>query len=289
MAILYSFLNEKISPQIYEAFLEAFSDYIVDMSYMNEKSFLNRSIKNGIDFSSSVGVFENEKMVGYTLIGIDRFKNYRSAFDIGTGIIKDYRGRGIAREMFNFALPKLKEKGVEKFVLEVIQENEAAVKAYKKSGFEITREFDCFQLEFKKFKFREISKNKLIIQSIGKDNINEFKRFLDWEPSWENSFASIMRIPDEILLFEAVYKEESSGFLAYYPALNWIMSIAVKKEERMKGIGYNLINYLVKQIRNKIDFLNLINVESSDKAMIKFLKNSGFELYGKQYEMELQI
>ena len=85
MTLQFSFLGRSKFPLIHKTFLEAFSDYQLDMSYMSEEAMLRRVEKNAVDFDLSVGVFDGGRMVGFTLIGIDNWRNTLSAFDIGTG------------------------------------------------------------------------------------------------------------------------------------------------------------------------------------------------------------
>jgi len=47
MTIHYEYLSERAASDLFRTFVEAFSDYAVDMSYISEENFLNRSIKNG--------------------------------------------------------------------------------------------------------------------------------------------------------------------------------------------------------------------------------------------------
>jgi len=289
MSLNYEHLSEKTAVYLYRTFVEAFSDYAVDMSYMSEEGFLNRAVKNGIDFEASVGVFDLGKMIGYTLIGVDRWKGALAAYDIGTGITKPYRGKGIAKAMFDYAVPRLKDKGVRTFVLEVLQENEAAVKAYKKSGFEITREFDCFELSLENAEFVKRIELEIEILPVERDEFYNFTDSLDWMPSWENSFASILRIPDGVILIGARHKSEHVGLLVYYPTLNWIMTLLVKRGFRRKGIATALLRHQVEKMRSGISSVKLINVEHTDAGMIAFLKRIGFARYVNQFEMELVL
>jgi ribosomal protein S18 acetylase RimI-like enzyme len=181
----------------------------------------------------------------------------------------------MAKEMFSYAVPKLKEKGVRKFVLEVLQENEPAIKAYQKTGFIIVRELDCFELNLDKAKFSVNDVELIEIRPIDKEELELCKDFLDWQPSWETSFASIKRIPDKVFLFGARYKGELVGLLVYYPALNWIMCIAVKKSCRRKGIATMLVKHLSDHLRDKVSSVKLINVQHSDEGTINFLKKVG--------------
>jgi len=289
MSLEYRFLSEDMMPEIFRTFMEAFSDYALDMSYMTEKSMYNRFVKNGTDFESSVGVFNGAKMSGFTMIGIDNWKNSLAAFDVGTGIIKEYRGKGIARKMFDHAVPLLKEKGVNKFYLEVLQENEPAIKAYEKTGFRIAKEFDCYKLVLDSPDLETNPSPFIEIMETGINEITHFKDFLDWEPSWENSLNAITRIRGEIYLFKAVYEGTDAGILAYYLGLNWIMILVVGRSFRRKGIASSLLKHLLSNNFIKEPEVKLINVESTDPGMKQFLRNKSFEIYVKQYEMELTI
>nr|NQU93471.1 GNAT family N-acetyltransferase [Bacteroidota bacterium] len=131
-------------PVIHKTFHEAFSDYGVDMSYMTKEVIRNRSLKNGIDYDLSVGAWDGDHLIGFTLVGADIWNKEPAAFDIMTGIIKPFRGKGIANAMFDQILPVAREKGIKNFVLEVLQGNESAINAYKKSGFKIRRSFNCY-------------------------------------------------------------------------------------------------------------------------------------------------
>ena len=285
----FSFLNKSQFPLVHRTFLEAFSDYQMDMSYMTEEVMFKRAVKNALDFESSVGVFDDDRMVAFTLIGVDNWQNTLSAFDIGTGIIKDYRGRGIARQMFDFALPRLKKQAVKKFVLEVIKTNEPAVKAYNKAGFHIIRELDCFELAVQRANLQDEADLPIRIQWVKKDILPLFLDSLEWEPSWENRFSAIMRIPDEVILYGALYEDEYVGLLAYCSFLNWIMTLVVKRNFRKRGVATRLLAHSFKRLPSEIRRVELLNVDHADSGMRKFLDKIGFQLCGQQYEMELII
>jgi ribosomal protein S18 acetylase RimI-like enzyme len=256
------------------------------MRYMTSEVTLNRAIKNGIDFESSVGVYDGGTMVGFTLIGIDYWNGVSSAFDIATGLVKPYRGKGIATGMLEYATSRLKAQGVKRFQLEVLQDNEAAVKAYKKAGFRVTREFDCLELDLNRAVFVKDINERIVIQSVPRDRLVEFSASLDWRPSWENSLASIERIRDDVWIYAAQLDGDAAGILAYYPTLNWVLNMVVHRGYRLQGIGTGLIEYLVERLWGQVPKVKMINVLSSDNAMLRFAGSIGFEVYAKQYEME---
>ncbi len=283
------FLSEEQVPQIYKCFEEAFADYHLDMSYMSQQSWHNRMIKNGVDFNVSVGAFDNEKMVGATLIGIDQWENQNAAFDAGTGIIPAFRGKGIAGKMFDFSLPALKKKGIFKFLLEVLQVNDAGVKAYKKTGFEVTRELDCFQLNLEEFQPPRKKDDGITIKPVGKEILKQFSNQADWQPSWENSFATMARIPDEFFLYGAFDGEACVGVLGYYPGLNWITTLVVEKSFRRRGLAGQLMAHCLSQLPEDLKLVKMVNVWHDDKGMCQFLEGLGFKVYVTQFEMAFEI
>lgn len=288
MTIEYRFLSKEQVPAIYRCFEEAFADYHLDMSYMSLESWRNRMTKNSVDFNVSVGGFSDDKMVGATLIGIDQWGNQKAAFDAGTGIIPAFRGQGIAGKMFNFSLPGLKKIGVSAFLLEVLQVNDAAVKAYKKTGFEVTREFDCFQLKLEEFRPPRLKSDGIVIRPVGKEYLEHFSSRVDWQPSWENGFAAMDRIPDDFL-YGAFDGETGIGVLGYYPGLNWITTLVVDKPYRRRGAGGQLIAHCLSQLPGDLKTVKLVNVLHTDNGMIQFLEGLGFKVYVTQFEMAFSL
>lgn len=291
MAVTYASLAGVDFGQLYQTHNEAFADYQVDVSYMTEDRLRLRGIKNNVKYEYSAAAFDGAKMVGFTLVGIDDWQGHLAAFDAATGIIPTHRGKGIAKSMFEFALPGLKKQGVGIFLLEVLRPNEAAIKAYKKTGFQVSREFDCFKLDLKTARQSWKSKKPPVpeINPVGKDVVSGFSRFVDWQPSFENSFAAIRRIPDEILMFGAFTDGLCTGIIVYYPLLNWVMSLVVRREFRLRGIGRALLRHLVQNLPEDLPEIKLINVDNSDRGMIQFLQRSGFEFIIGQYEMTYRL
>jgi ribosomal protein S18 acetylase RimI-like enzyme len=285
----FRFLSQNDMPDVYQTFVEAYSDYAVDMSYNTETAFAKRAVKNGVELGFSVGIYDNGKMVGFTLVGLDDWLGVRCAFDAMTGIVKPHRGQGLAGKMFDYMIPALKRAGVKEFRLEVLQSNTPAIKAYHKTGFSIVRNLDCFALKLENINCSRPLADKIKIQAIARDDLPLYAAFLDWQPSWENSWASIGRIADEVVLWEARYQGERAGLLVYYPTLKWIMGLAVAKPYRRRGIATALLFHLKKYLGDSASIIKMISVEHADRGMGQFLKKAGFEIYTRQYEMRMDL
>ena len=282
-------LDGVTNEEFHEAFIAAFADYQMDTSHVTVELLHHRFIKNAVDPSLSVGAFDNDRLVGFTAIGIDDFDSEKSAFDAATGIVKEYRGQGLAKAMFDFITPKLQENNVKKFYLEVLCENEPAIKAYKKVGFDITRRFNAYQIKPGEYKLPENDFEKLEIQAISKDQVLAFRDQADWLPSWENSFNGIERITNEMTLLGAFKDGKCVGELAYYPTMNWIMSLYVDKNQRGQAVASQLIERLVNDWPEGWKDIRLVNVEKNDDIFNQFLLNRGFTKLIEQYEMSFDL
>ncbi|MCP4902557.1 MAG: GNAT family N-acetyltransferase [bacterium] len=275
--------------QFYRTHCAAFADYHLDMSYMTEERIWKRFQKNAVDFERSIGAYDGERMVGFTMIGVDRWQGKLAAFDAATGIIPEYRGQGLARAMFDHAVPGLRDVGVQKFLLEVLQPNKAAIRAYEKAGFSIQREFACFDVTLDQLDPNLGVNCDLGILPVAVDKVMDFQSQVAWAPSWENSFAAMSRIQDDLICLGAFEGQRCVGVVAYYTVLNWIMTVVVSPGYRRRGVASKLLGSLLTNICDQQTVTKLNNVDASDTTMITALEKAGFRRVVDQFEMELVL
>jgi ribosomal protein S18 acetylase RimI-like enzyme len=281
------FLREDDVPAMLRAFREAFADYALDMSYMTDDHLRNRWTKNGVVYPSSAGAFHAGRLVGFTAVGIDRWQGDLAAFDAATGIVPEHRGQGLAGRMFDLLLPMLREQGVRRFVLEVLQDNAAAITAYRRAGFDVTREFDAYRAQ-PDVRPAGGAGEAAASQRASRETIAGFAEHCDWPPSWENSHSSLLRVPDELVVLVSSVEGQPAGLLVYYPGLNWITSVVVKREFRRRGVARRLIERLRAELGEGV-LPKVVNVEHADAALRALLERTGFAVYARQYEMAREI
>jgi ribosomal protein S18 acetylase RimI-like enzyme len=289
MAIEYRFLSKRDFPQAHAAMNEAFADYLIDMSYMTPERSWRRNIKSGVDYRCSVAAFDGGRMVGVTYVGLDDWHGESAAFDAGTGIVPSHRGMGIAKGMFEHCLPGLRARGVARFLLEVLKPNQAAIRAYTKAGFEVTRELACYILPVDKIRTAKPATEPVHIREVDKTAVRKFEKHADWQPSWENSFNGMHRIEDRLVRLGAFHRGHLVGILVYYPLLNWIMSLVTDPGYRRRGIASSLLRTLPKKLSADVENIKVTNMDRSDKAILSFFENSGAHWEIDQYEMELRL
>jgi ribosomal protein S18 acetylase RimI-like enzyme len=270
---------------IHNTFLESFADYQVDLSYMTLDVMKKRFCKNGFEPTMSAGLFNSGHLRGFTIVGTGNLYGNPAAFDIMTGIVKEFRGQGYANEMFNVIKAKMKDKAIENFYLEVLQENKPAIKSYSKSGFIKTRGLNCYSLKKHQHKPFKTIQTMVVVDRLANYDLDRLTCFLDWEPSWENHYESIKRCIHDVEIIEAKHFGKSVGMLVYHPSLRWILCLAVDPELRRKGIATTLLEYLMYELPAEVDEIKALNIDEKDKGMNRFLINTGFELITSQFEM----
>lgn len=266
---------------LFTAFNEAFIDYEVQVSRDELQVMLSR---RGFVPSLSFGLFEDGRLVSFTLNGIGEFNGEKTAYDTGTGTIKEYRGRGYASRIFTESLPALRRAGVTQYLLEVLQHNTKAVSVYRKLGFEEKREFNYFKQSSSLVNIpeKELSPGYRIAET-GLEQVSDLNRFWDFTPSWQNSFDAIKRRIDDFKIFCAYKGNDIVGYCVFEPGSGDITQIAVDINHRCKGLASALLTKALEC--NRHDSVKAINTETYCESITAFLEHCGITLRGKQFEM----
>ena len=178
------FLNKDSMQQFKQPLTEVIGFNYKGIIVSQDESVRNRAVKNAIDFYKSIGISDENEMVGITMVGLESFRGEGSAFNITSRIDKLYQGKGSASKKFQLMVPELKEENVSDFTLEVINEEEMTIKAYQKTGSRKTGEIQFFSLELKDLK-EPAELPFLLIEQFDKMDCELFSTFKDWQPSWE--------------------------------------------------------------------------------------------------------
>jgi ribosomal protein S18 acetylase RimI-like enzyme len=278
----YRTLNKTSIETLHKAFCNAFSDYQVkmDLPIWKFKQMLQR---RGYDPEMSIGAFKDEMLVGFVLNGFRNWNEKSTVYDLGTGVTAEYRRQGITSNMLLNIKEALKQKQVEQYLLEVIKSNTSAVELYKKQGFEIQREFQCFQLD--KNKYNPITTYK--VEHVNRINLRQLTEFWDFKPSWQNSIDSISAIPEAFLYSIVRFDNTIAGYGIIDKRTGDIPQIAVNKHYRGKGIARTIITDLIENTESYK--ISVLNVDDESKCTKDFLIKLGFEHIVDQYEMLLKI
>lgn len=274
-------LSNLCPDELFEAFEQAFADYEVQLNKVELLTMLKR---RGFDPKASFGAFDGNKIVSFTCNGIGNYYGKPTAYDTGTGTLKDYRGKGLATQVFEYSIPHLKALGIEEYLLEVLQHNTGALSVYRKLGFEVTREFYYFKSE--NTQVNSTVKTLDFPYQLKPVNINEHNSipdFWDFKPSWQNSLEAIKRAIKDFICLGVFSESKLIGYGVFEPLSGDVTQIAVDKPFRRKGIGSLLFQKMLEN--NKHSSIKVINTDLECDSITAFLKSKNIEPAGKQFEM----
>ncbi len=274
-------LNNICFDELFEAFELAFADYEVQL---NKAELLAMLKRRGFEPKASFGAFDGNKTVSFTCNGTGNFYGTPTAYDTGTGTLKEYQGKGLATQVFNYSIPYLKALGIKEYLLEVLQHNTGALSVYQKLGFEVTREFYYFKL-----KNNQINPSTrtldfpYTLKPIKIDEYNSIPRFWDFKPSWQNSMEAINRSIEDFICLGVFSEGNLIGYGVFEPTSGDVTQIAVDKQYRRRGIGSLLFQKMLES--NKHSSLKIINTDIECHSITAFLQSKNIEPAGKQFEM----
>jgi len=113
---------------------QSFEDYIVPI-HMDNAQFLNMLLKDSIDLSASRVLLVEDQPAGIALIARRGWTSRLAAM----GITKDLRGKKAGTWFMGKLINEARERKDRQMVLEVIEQNESAVRLYQNSGFDTVR------------------------------------------------------------------------------------------------------------------------------------------------------
>lgn len=266
---------------LFEAFDAAFADYEISV---NREEHIRMLQRRGFNASLSFGAFDEGRLVSFTFNGTGTFQGLPTAYDTGTGTLKEYRGRGLASQVFEASLPFLEGAGIRQYLLEVLQHNEAAVRVYRKQGFKVTREFNYFVASAGSIKPRGKNPDPEIrCKPVPLPLAEEVMIMWDFHPSWQNSFESIRRQEQGYFILGAFVGAEFAGYGIMEPSTGDLTQLAVHPDFRRRGVGSLLLSELLR--KNNHPAVKAINTDVACIANTEFLIASGLPLKGKQFEM----
>jgi GNAT superfamily N-acetyltransferase len=259
---------------IMKCFLEAFDNYFVAMPTDYEYYRTRWEIAK-VDYKLSYGMFDNDKLVGFIINAIDQKETHKIAFNTGTGVIPSYRGKRIVKSIYEYAIPDLINHGITKCALEVITENNAAIKSYESIGFKIKRTLKCFggtlEVEPLEFKLKEAS-----FKEIDWDALPNQKLY-----SWDNQKECLER--GEYTYFQVYNQGVLESFFAIKTDTGYVAQLEVFNNNQE---SWSCLLNAIKSISSAIK-INNIDDRLIDK--LNAIEKAGLKNTVNQYQMEFLL
>lgn len=260
---------------ILDCFLEAFENYYVKMP-TDRNYYKNRWNEAKVNFKLSYGMFENNKLIGFIIHAIDNREGVLTAFNTGTGVLPEFRGKRIVKEIYKYALKDLKRNGIIRSTLEVITKNSKAIRSYESVGFKIVKNYSCFSGEIKESKYDPIT--------VIKSNMEQF----DWGSLPNQSYYSWDFQKETIVEGDSdVYQISINDVVESYFIINLKKQMLLQFDVLCDS-NKNWEN-LFQGIRKISSSIRVINVDSRLKDKLRHIKKAGLKNTVNQYEMKLEL
>ena len=276
------FLSEDYFTKLYEAFIEAFSDYVVPFA-LTEAQFRNHIVLNAVDLERTVGCLDGDKLTGFSLNGFGEWEGRSTVYDAGTGVIPSHRRQGISKAMFDLMLPVFEQNDVEQFLLEVVTSNTGAIALYKNLGFRSVRELALMQCDGPINSSAEIPRDVEICE-IDVPDWGFLTTFWDGKPSWQNSTDAVMRSLKAKRILGAYVEGICCGYVVFSLRFGRVAQMAVARPYRDRGIATALLRAMQAETDDG-NSLQVVNIDKSLTAAMNFLRNRGFTERLSQHEM----
>lgn len=210
-----------------------------------------------------------------------------TAYDIGLGLTAKYQGKEFNNILFDQALPRLQERGVSQYLLEVDISDSKALIYYRHKGFKKERELVNVRVDIAPSSLPR--KNASVTtRRMSQPDWQHWQHFWDWKPSWQTSTRTIEQTPFDIEIVGAYTGNSCVGYVIFYPDSGHIAQIAVDPQQRRDGIGTVLLG----ATWAKVDPGNLLQMRTIDavaRKTINFFEANEFKIFLRQYEMTLQL
>jgi len=121
-------------PELVDILNRGFEGYVIPIT-MNLPAFLNMLRKDGMDLSASRVLIKDDQPAGIALIARRGWTSRLAAMGVAT----EARGMGAGFWVMEQLLDEARERGEREMVLEAIEQNEPAVRLYRKCGFQTVR------------------------------------------------------------------------------------------------------------------------------------------------------
>ena len=269
----YQCLASQSYTEIADCLNLAFSDYAlpIQMSAEQVEAFFASS---GADLRLSYGAFYDNRLIGFMVNACSVYNGERAVFDVATGVVPEHREKKVFTNLFSFAEGELRKQGVEKYYLEVLQQNQKAINAYQKQGFAVCRAFSVLKASHRTPDFDACSMTQVDLDAF---DFEKARQCVCVPPSFENSTAILMRNPAS---YAVAYQEQENRIKAF--------CVFQKQRGQLMQLGYTDLTQLKEILRWLFSQYPKIVIKNIDKRypqVMELLLSLGAQEVTEQFEM----
>jgi len=270
---------------------QGFQGYFIDMT-LSLDSLLNRITAEGISPAHSFVAFSEDKPVGFLLSGLRTARGKKLAWNGGTGVIPNWRGKGVGKCLVNAALEMYAAERVDFALLEAITGNHAAIALYKTFGYEIVDEVTVLQTNGALTEFSVSDAYKVTrVPPATVGSLSFYRELSPWQAQWmsvtlnHGEAVIVLDQRGEIVCY-ALYKKrfDDHGNLASIALYQ--CEVAPKKEDN-KRIAATALDSVFGPLTTRC-LRRAVNLSKSN-SVVDLLLNAGLEPFIDQVHMMKKI
>ena len=243
-------------------FTAGYEGYFMPIS-IDEAAFASMARSWDYDLGASLVANDGDEDIGLCLLAV----RGSDAWIGGVGVIAGRRGEGIGEQLMRASEDRARERNVERIWLEVLVQNEPAVKLYEKLGYSHVRDLEVWSLD-----------GGLVLQEHKAPSVpvaGAVGRSCDRLP-WQRADASVATLADAYAVADArgslIYR--TSGGIAS------IIQLAAADEDAIRG--------LLGSLPEETTGVRYVNVPEADPVGA-VLDSLGAAQTARQHEMLLRL
>jgi ribosomal protein S18 acetylase RimI-like enzyme len=267
---------------------KGFAGYVVDMT-LSFDSFLTRITSDGIAPEHSFVAFIDEHPVGFLLNAFREERSRKLAWNGGTGVDPDYRGRGVGDGLLNAAMDLYQAQGVDLALLEAVSTNQAAISLYKKFGYEVIEELTFLQTDNPVTNFQEsagYSVDDVELRAIAK--LDFYNELASWKGQWQSLVrargeACIVRDRNQRPVGYGLFNKrfDSSGKLE---SIALFQCETAPEHADAEAIMAHVLNRVFIAVPGEYRRMTH-NLRKSNRVAVELLMKAGFTTFVEQVQM----
>lgn len=261
-------------------FNEAFAGYIGGNVSFAAATLARLISRDNVDLELSRVFYRDDQPVGFGYVARQGWTSRLAAF----GIVPSAAGAGVGKAAMTAMVQQARERGDRQYVLEVIEQNERAVRLYKSVGFEIVRRLVGYAAENPNGEAAEALANALRQIDIYKA-ARVVVRHGTADLPWQVAGATLMRLtpPDAAYELDGAYAVISSPDAAVIA----LRALIVPPELRRQGRASRLLRALFAAYPQK---KWVVSATCPEEVGGELLASLGFERQAlSQWQMRLEL
>ncbi len=259
----------------------SFKNYYTPIQFTKDQ-FSDKLITEAIDLKLSFGVFLKDELVGFILNGIEGNHNQKWAYNTANCILPEYRGYKLSYLLFQHSIQQLTLEGITKIMLEVIEQNFAAIKVYEHYGFAVNRKLNSYQ-------GTPVFKDAppVEIETLVAPDWELINKNCEWKPSWQYNTNCIKRDQSNYTLQVALHNKKKVAYCISNFETGTVAHFGCCEPD-CKEI---YLTALFRQVSglNSAQSISVINVDANALYANTFLLSLGMSRKFTSCEMELAL